>query len=420
MHGWYAPDTLYDTRGATVRKAPPIRVAHVTTVDMTLRFLLLPQLIRLQEEGFDVTTISAPGPWTGDLEARGIRHIPWPHATRSWDPRADLVAAWELLQIFRRERFRLVHTHNPKPGIMGRIVARVAGVPRVVHTHHGLYATPDDPPAKRIPVMAVERLAARFSDLELFQSAEDLDWVRRIRLVAPDRSALLGNGVDLSRFDPFAIPAQRVASLRTELGIPANALVVGTVARLVVEKGYREFFAAAARVRAAIPEVRFLAVGPSDPEKADSLDEKEIEQARENIIFTGWRTDATLLLAIMDVFVLPSWREGVPRSAIEAAAMGKPLVLTDIRGCREVARDGVEGLLVPPRDPARLAVAIERLLKDRAMRERMGAAARARALECFDERKVLDLIVAQYRSLFSANGRRRWQRPLRSGALVPR
>jgi glycosyltransferase involved in cell wall biosynthesis len=398
----------------------PTHVAHVTTVDSTLRFLLLPQLIRLREEGFAVTTISAPGPWTGDLTAQGIRHIPWPHATRSWNPRADLLAAWELLRIFRRGRFDLVHTHNPKPGILGRIVARMAGVPRVVHTHHGLYATPDDPPAKRLPVLAVERLAARFSDLDLFQSAEDLDWVRRIHLVAPDRSALLGNGVDVSRFDPSLVSAERVAALRAELGIPPSSLVVGTVARLVVEKGYRELFAAAARVRAAFPDVRFLAVGPSDPEKADALSGREIEEARENVIFTGWRTDATLLLALMDVFVLPSWREGVPRSAIEAAAMGKPLVLTDIRGCREVARDGVEGLLVPPRDPARLAAAIERLLEDPMMRERMGAAARARAVESFDERNVMDLIVSTYRLLLSTNGRPKWPRQRRARPLVPR
>jgi glycosyltransferase involved in cell wall biosynthesis len=396
------------------------RVAHVATVDATLRFLLLPQLIRLRDEGYDVTTISAPGQWSGELASQGIRHIPWPHATRSWDPRADLMAAWELLQIFRRERFRLVHTHNPKPGVMGRIVARLAGVPRVVHTHHGLFATPEDPPAKRIPVLAVEWLAARFSDLELFQSEEDLDWAKRIRLVAPGRSALLGNGVDVTRFAPSRVPPELAAALREELGIPSSSLVIGTVARLVVEKGYREVFAAAARVRAAHPDVRFLAVGPSDPEKSDALNAREIEEARENVLFTGWRTDTRLLLALMDVFVLPSWREGVPRSAIEAAAMGKPLVLTDIRGCREVARDGVEGILVPPRDPARLAAAIERLVKDPGLRDRMGAAARERVLERFDERRVMDLIVSSYRSLLSGDGRPRWPGQMRNRPLVAR
>src|SRR5438132_4056583 len=176
-----------------------VRVAHVATVDLTPRFLLLPQLVRLRDEGFDVAAITAPGLWTGDLESEGIRHIPWPHATRSWAPRADLIAFRELVGIFRRERFHLVHTHTPKPGVLGRVAARLTGVPCVVNTVHGLYATPEDRAARRLPVVAVERLAARFSDMELFQSEEDLAWARRIRLVSTRRSLLLGNGVNLSR-----------------------------------------------------------------------------------------------------------------------------------------------------------------------------------------------------------------------------
>jgi len=384
----------------------PTRVAHVTTVDSTLRFLLLPQLVRLRDEGYEVTTISAKGPWTADLEAEGIRHIPWRHATRSWNPRADLLAFWELRRIFMRERFDLVHTHNPKPAVMGRIAARLAGVSCVVNTVHGLYATPEDRLARRLPVMATERLAARFSDLELYQSEEDLDWARRSGLVRPERSALLGNGVDLSMFDPALFSPEKLDSLRVELGIPAGAIVAGTVARLVAEKGYRELFSAAARIRAAFPHFRLLAVGPGDPEKADSIPETEIARARGTVIFTGQREDIPALLALMDVFVLPSWREGLPRSAIEAAAMGKPLVLTNIRGCREVARDGVEGLLVPPRDPARLAKAIQLLLSDPSLRRRLGTAARERALARFDERRVTDLIVTSYRSLLASKGLR--------------
>src|SRR6266511_3033020 len=299
--------------GLSVNESTAYRIAHVTTVDSTLRFLILPQLIRLRDEGFDVSAISARGPWTGDLAAEGVRHIPWSHATRSWNPRADALAAWELLQIFRRERFHLVHTHNPKPGIVGRVAAR-----------------------------------------------------------------------------------------------------------LVVEKGYRELFAAAKLVRAAHPSVRFLAVGPSDPEKADALTAREMEEARERVVFAGWRGDARDLLALMDVFVLPSWREGLPRSAIEAAAMGRPLVLTDIRGCREVARAGVEGVLVPPRKPDRLAEAIRQLVADRSLRERMGAAARVRALARFDERKVTDLIVERYRSLLAGAGSRRTSGRGRPRPLVPR
>ena len=381
-----------------------IRVAHVTTVDLTLRFLVLGQLVRLAQEGFDVTAISATGPWTAGLEAMGIRHIEWPHATRSWHPVADARAQEELIAIFRRERFDLVHTHTPKPGVMGRIAARIAGVPCVVNTVHGYYAAPQDPWRRRMPVREAERLAARFSDLELFQSEEDQRWARRERIVGPLQGAYLGNGTDLSRFDPQAVDRERVKAIRRELGIPQSAIVIGTMGRLVAEKGYPQFFEAARIVRAAVPRARFVVIGGGDPEKADRITPEEVERAREDVVFTGWREDVPELLALMDVFVLASWREGMPRSAIEAAAMGKPLVLTDIRGCREVARDGVEGLLVPPRLAVPLANAIHRLASDAKLRRRLGAAARTRASERFDERQVCDKVVGHYRRLLTAKG----------------
>jgi glycosyltransferase involved in cell wall biosynthesis/ribosomal protein S18 acetylase RimI-like enzyme len=380
------------------------RVAHVTTVDLTLRFLLFGQLRSLRQEGFDVTAISAPGPWVADLEAAGIRHVPWPHATRSWSPMDDARAFAELVTILRRERFDLVHTHNPKPGVLGRIAARAAGVPCVINTVHGLYTVPEDPPARKVPVLAIEWLAANFSDLELFQSGEDLAWARRLRLIGERQAVQLGNGVDLARFDPTARDPTSVRRLRGEFGIPEGSTVVGVVGRLVAEKGYREFFEAARRIRGVDPSVRFLAIGDPDEAKADAISRRELAAAADDVLVTGWREDIPELLALLDVFVLPSWREGMPRSAIEAGAMGLPLVLTDIRGSREVVRDGIEGILVPVRDPARLAEAISRLIADPQLRGGMGAAARARVLERFDERRVERLVVDRSRALLRHRG----------------
>jgi glycosyltransferase involved in cell wall biosynthesis len=381
-----------------------LRVAHLATVDSTLRFLLLPQMVYLRDHGYEVTAISRPGPWVADLEAAGIRHIGWAHATRAWRPSADARAFVELLGILRQERFDLLHTHNPKPGIMGRLAARLARIPNVVNTVHGLYATPEAPAARKTSVLSLEWLAARFSDLELFQSEEDLRWARRIRLVRPGRSLLLGNGVDLSLFDRAAVANGRREALRAGFGIPPSATVVGTVGRIVAEKGYREYIAAARAIRDSVPGTVFMAVGDRDRDKADSLPESEISDARSHVVFTGWRTDVRDLMGIMDVFVLASWREGVPRSAIEAAAMGLPLVLTDIRGCREVARDGVEGILVPPRDSNGLGDAIARLVAEPEVRVRMGAAARARAEERFDERQIHERIATCYRALTQGDG----------------
>ena len=380
----------------------PLRVAHLTTTDLTLRYLLLGQLRRLSAEGYEVTGISAPGPNADALQAEVIRHLPWRNATRSWNPVADVRALAELVALLRRERFDLVHTHNPKPGVLGRVAARLAGTPLVVNTVHGLYATPEDRLRKRAAVLGLEWLAGRCSDLELYQSEEDLAWAGRLRLARKGRSHLLGNGTDTGFFDPARVPPERAAALRRELGLPADALVVGAVGRLVAEKGYRELFAAARAVRQADPRVRFLAVGGPDLEKADAITEAELDRAAGDVLVTGWRDDVRDLLAVMDVFVLASWREGMPRSAIEAAAMGKALVLTDIRGCREVARHDREALLVPPRDPGALAAAISRLAADPALRERLATAARRRALERFNEKDVAERVVAHYRRLTGA------------------
>jgi glycosyltransferase involved in cell wall biosynthesis len=278
-----------------------IRVAHITTVDGTLRFILMNQMRRLRTEGFDVTAVSARGPYAPDLEAEGIPHISWPYVTRSWDPLADVRAFLHLLRILKRERFDLVHTHTPKAGVMGRIAARVSGVPCVVSSIHGLYAMPDDPAVKRIPVLLLEWIAARFSDLELYASQEDLAWARRIGLVNASTSRFLGNGVDLERFDPSAVSVDRMAALRRDLGIPKEALVIGAVGRLVAEKGYRELFAAAREVRRSMPDTRFLVLGSPDRAKADAITDTEIARARRDIVFPGWVDDVRDLLGLMDV-----------------------------------------------------------------------------------------------------------------------
>src|SRR5437879_9064943 len=128
--------------GSPAGRRAPVRLAHVATIDLSLRVLLRPQLLRLRDDGQDVTTISAPGPWVAYVRERGIRHIPWANATRAWDPAGDVRAFAELVGIFRRERFDLVHTHNAKPGVMGRMAARAVGVPCVINTVHGFDARP--------------------------------------------------------------------------------------------------------------------------------------------------------------------------------------------------------------------------------------------------------------------------------------
>jgi glycosyltransferase involved in cell wall biosynthesis len=296
----------------------------------------------------------------------------------------------------------VLHTHNPKPGLYGRVVGRLARVPVVVNTNHGLYATEGDRRLKRTIVFGLEWLAARFSDAELLQNPEDLELLTRKHVYPPKQSKLLGNGIDLNRFRPGAVPPAERSARRAEIGADDDTIVVGMVGRLVVEKGYRELFAAA---RALGPGYRVVAIGPDDPEKADAMDRAEIAAAADaGVVFLGQREDVEALYAAMDLFVLPSYREGFPRAAMEAAASGLPIVATDVRGCRQVVDDEVTGLLVPVRDAEALVEAITILGNDAALRSTMGKAAVERAHEQFDERRVVEMVLATYREVALAKG----------------
>jgi glycosyltransferase involved in cell wall biosynthesis len=382
-------------------------VVHVATVDVSLEKLLGAQLEAIAAAGYRVIGASAPGPYVEALSRRGIEHVPLAHATRAMAPLRDVRAVAELVALLRRIRPSIVHTHTPKPSIYGRMAARLAGVPVIVNTVHGLYAQPEDPWPKRLAVYGAERLAATCSQAELVASPEDLDTLSRLRVPA-DRLVLLnaGLGIDLDRFDPHTITAADRAAARRELGADADDdVVVGVVARLVREKGYPELFDATARLRGRHPRLRVAAIGPDEPDKADALTEADRRTARDiGIRFLGARDDVARLYAGMDILVLASRREGFPLTPMEAAAMGVPVVATDIGGCRQVVDDGATGLLVPVGDPVALAAAIERLAMDPAERQRLGTAARRKAQDSFDQGRCIDITLATYERLLVRAG----------------
>ena len=372
------------------------KLVHVTTVDMSLVLLLGPQLRAFTEAGMEVIGVSAPGPFVPQLESWGIRHEPLRHATRSAAVGQDLMALVELWQLFRRLRPDIVHTHNPKPGLYGRAAARAAGVTGVVNTVHGLYASPEDRVERKAIVYVLERAASMCSGAELVQNPEDLEVLARLG-VPRDKLVLLGNGVDLQRFRPETNEHSR-REVRADLGVYDDSVVVGMVGRLVWGKGFSELFAAAESISERRPGVVFVVVGGSDPDKADAIPPEKLAAAGRHgrMIFTGERDDMEHVYPAFDIFALPSHREGFPRSAMEAAASGLPVIATDIRGCRQVVSHGQSGLLVPLHDAARLAEAIEELVLDPALRQRMGAAGRHKAEEEFDERAVVSKTMDAY------------------------
>lgn len=369
----------------------PLRVAHITTVDISLVVLLGTELRTNVDSGLEVFGLSAPGAWVEKTESLGVTHVPIPSLTRSWDIRRDLAAAHEILRVLRHLDLDVLHTHNPKTGVLGRLLGRAVGIPVVVNTCHGLWLRPDDRFMKKAFVLGTETAAALASDFELYQNADDRQILRRV--VSSNRSLVVGNGIDLKYFQ-FDMSSR--ARVRHELGVADAELLVGAVGRRVAEKGIAEFGAAA---RTLAGKARFVWIGPDDPEKSDAVLAKE-----PGVEFLGERLDMPSVYSALDVFVLPSYREGFSRSGMEAAACGVPSILSDIRGCREIGTHEREVLLVPPRDVGALTSAIERLLLDESLRARLSTCARKRALAEFDQRAVARTSLETYASIARRKG----------------
>ena len=371
-----------------------MKVAHLTTVDSSLWYLLRPQLRGVLAAGGEVIGISAPGPWVAALESDGVRHLPLRSSTRGWDLLADVQAARDLWRILRRERVDVLHTHNPKPGVYGRIVGRLAGVPVVVNTNHGLYVG-DDGGLRRLPVLALEAIAARCSDAELVQNPEDLALLTQVavELPAPNPPARQWGR-------PAAVPAG--GGPRRASGGPRRARCRRRPGgrRLRRPPRRREGPSRADRGRrpARATATSFVVIGPADPAKPDALTAEQVARGESaGVRFLGLRDDVDVLYRGMDLFVLPSHREGFPRAAMEAAASGLPTVATDIRGCRQVVADGVTGMLVPVRRADLLTAAIAELGENEPRRAAMGAAAVRKAESEFDETRVVDIVLETYR-----------------------
>jgi len=392
-----------------MKHMPAVKVAHITTIAMSLRYLLLNQLRSLRQAGYEVVGISSPGPEVSTVKTAGIRHIAVPMTRRAFTPLSDLRALWALYRIIRREQFVIVHTHTPKAGILGRWAAKLAGVPIVVHTSHGFVFHEGSPWLWRQFFIILEKMAARCSDVIFSVNHEDVETAIREGICDPGKILPLGNGgigVDIALFNRDRFASDDIARKRFEVGLPNGARVVGFVGRLVREKGLLELFAAARLVREKVPNVHFLFIGPVDTHKSDALTPDTAQEYGIGDIchFLGMRHDMPELYALMDVFVLPSHREGFPRAPMEASAMKVPCVVTDIRGCWEAVKHGRNGLLVPLGDAQALADAIVELLTDREKARRMGEEGRRMALERFDERLVFEKVKAEYARLLREKG----------------
>ncbi|HEY4119005.1 MAG TPA: glycosyltransferase [Byssovorax sp.] len=384
------------------------RLAHVWSSDMGLS-LSLPYLRPFLARGWEVFGICPPGPRVELVTREGVRWLP--HGiTRAIDPAGDAAEVARLYRCFREHRFDVVHTHNAKTGILARLVATAARVPVILHTHHGMVFSMESPRRVRWPAAALERAASARVDRLLVQSGEDRDALVETGAANPNDISLVGNGIDLSKFDEARFVEQRRA-VRAELGVGERDVLFFSAGRVVKEKGFVELFEAYERAHAKEPRVRLAVAGPADTDRGLGVPDRSLEAARRaGVLLLGERADMPELYAASDVVALASWREGLPRVLIEGAAMGKPLLATDVRGCREVVKDTSWGVRVPVRDAEALAGALVAMTADAELRATVGAHNRAAARERYDLAVVVGRIERIYDELLAKKGRQQ-QKP---------
>ncbi len=347
-----------------------MRVLQLAAIDLTVHRFLLPLMEAMRAEGWEVAFACRPGPKAVEVERCGFKFFPI-RATRRLHPVELLLELLDIRRVLRDFRPRVLHVHTPIAAFLGRLAGRLERVPLVVYTAHGFYHHEGMPFLKRKFFESLESFALRhWTDLLFTVSREDAAWAEgKVK-----RLVWIGEGVDLRDL----VPKKRFSKEVTVL----------VASRVVREKGLFELVEASKVVLEEFPDALFVLAGDGP----DMLELKRFAESlgvAERWRFLGWRDDVPELMAAAQLFVLPSWREGMPRSILEAMAMGLPVVATDIRGCREEVVHGETGLLVPPKNPEALAEAILKILKDPELAERMGEAGRQRVEELFDERKVI-------------------------------
>lgn len=378
-----------------------LKTCHVVTVDITARFIILGFLRFLKQQGQTPTVVASFGKFKPMLEQEGFRLKDIP-MTRSITPLQDVVTLWRLFWYFKQERFDLVHTYTPKAGVLGRIAARLAGTPIVLHTSYGFYVGQQLEAGVMSAILFGEKVAARFCDRVYSQNQEDVVFAIKEGVVPAGKIQLQYYGINLDRFRPGRMSQEAVALKKQQLGL-AGKTVIGMVGRFVQEKGYLDLFAAFAKIRQQHPEAVLLLVAPKDPEKDDALDRSVLDEYGINdaVVLLGHERevdDMENVYPLMDLFVLPSYREGFPFSIMEASASGLPVIATDIRGCREAVEQGVTGILVPAGNADALASAMHSFLADSVLRSMLGNAGRIKAEKDFNEQTVFSTMKQEYES----------------------
>lgn len=374
-------------------KQPP-SICILTTISNSIKAFYPGQIEALMEAGFRVSVVCAEDAGLPSFLPAGVEYVPMPF-TRVYSPVHDLKALFQLIRFFRRNRFTMVQYSTPKASLLGSLASFAARIPCRIYLLWGLYYTAQAGFSHRV-LRFFEKAVCRMSHHILPIAHEMVDYLEQEGIARRGKCAVILNGsacgVDLERFNPALYTASR-SLIRRQYSIPEDALVIGTVARLTGDKGIHELVDAFAEIEREVPNVYLLLVGRQEEKDRLRPQTAELIQKHPAIRCAGWQKDPVPFYAAMDIFCLPTYREGFGEVNLEAQAMGLPVVSSDVIGPRESVENGVTGFLVPPRDVPSLKEALLKLVRDASLRESMGLRGRERVVKMFDRKEWIQAMV---------------------------
>ena len=387
------------TRGKALSTSDrPVRVLHVCTIGITARVFLLPVLKRLQAEGYDVCFACRDDEDARFVAGHGLPFFPV-YISRSISP-MDAVAVFRLWHLIRRRGFHVVHTHTTKAGFVARLAAWLAGVPYIFCTQHGYAVHAYQPRFVRAVYTALERWIGRRTDQYIAVTDRVRAYLIELGMARLDNTQRIYNGLDFSRFNRADITREACAAVRASWGCSQDSIVTGAISRLVRDKGLEDLLDAFAQVHARHSHAVLVIAGSGELMEPLQQHAQRLGIAGA-VRFIGWQQDVPKVLSCLDVFCLPTLREGFGYAFLEAQAMGVPVVATRIEPLTETMLDGETALLVPVQAPGELAAALSRLIADPALRSRLGANGCSRVHALFDQQIQLDETVEFYRRVLA-------------------
>ena len=372
-----------------------LKICLVANTDWYLYNFRLSLAKTLRSQGWEVALISPPGSYVGKFAVEGFRWVKWEVGRRDINPWRELMAFFRLIRIYKQEKPSLLHHFTIKPVLYGSLASRLVNKPAIVNSITGLgylfLTSSFKGSVLRAFVLPLYHLALRASNVRvIFENQDDQQTFLNHYLIKENQSTVIeGTGVDITRFVPY--PEEQ------------GKLLVVMPARLLWDKGVG-VFVEAAKFLQKDRDVRIAVVGKPDPGNPANIDEFQLRAWLEDgsVEFWGFRDDMEEVYRQAHIVCLPSMGEGLPTVLIEAAASGRPIVATDVPGCREVVEHGINGLLVPPNNAVALAQAIATLVDDPYLRKKMGEASRQKAVNEFAVDKIIEQTIAVYYSLLNS------------------